>query len=88
MRLPEVADRLRDIAIEEGLWELADLANEISRRRAKKVAPVKSVSVTPRVKDMIRHLNSAYPDMSQVEIAERLNVNPGRVSEVLYGKRK
>ena len=87
MRLPEIADRLRDIAIEEGFWELCDPANEISRRRAKKVAPIKSRKLTPAVEAQIRQLNTAHPSMSQVEIARLVGVNPGRVSETLYGKR-
>ena len=48
MRLPEVAARLRELAIEFGCDELSDLADEIARR---------------------------------------LNLNPGRVSETLRGKR-
>jgi hypothetical protein len=43
--------------------------------------------MTDELKAQIRALKAADPDLSQAEIGRRLNLNPGRVSEALRGKR-
>ena len=88
MRLPEVAARLHVLAIELHCAELDLLANEIGRRPSGQRAAKTSAPMTEAVRDEIRAIKAAEPDLSQAEIGKRLNINPGRVSEVLRGKRK
>jgi hypothetical protein len=82
MRLPKVASRLRELAINLGYDELDELADEIGRQSPRQRAPITSASMT----DALRALKAAEPDLSQVEIRRRFNLNPGRVSEALRGK--
>jgi hypothetical protein len=87
MRLPEIADRLRELALDHGLPELDELAGEIRRRPVRNRAPVSSNRMTPTLRAAIRAMKSANPTMAQVAIARHFNVNPGRVSEAIRGKR-
>lgn len=87
MRLPEVATRLRKLATDLGCDELNDLANEIGRRPPRQRAPTTSAPMTDALKARIRAMKGAEPHLSQAEIGRRLNLNPGRVSEALRGKR-
>jgi hypothetical protein len=87
VRLPEVAARLRELAIELSCDELSDLADEIARRSVRQRAPSTSAPMTDAVRAEIKAMKAAEPDLSQHEIAKRLNLNPGRVSETLRGKR-
>jgi hypothetical protein len=43
--------------------------------------------MTDALKAQIRAMKVAEPGVSQAEIGRRLNLNPGRVSEALRGKR-
>lgn len=88
MRLPEVAARLRDLAIELGCDELTELADEIARRPSTQRAPRTSATMTDAVRARIKAMKAADPHLSHAEIGRRLNVNPGRVSETLRGKRR
>jgi hypothetical protein len=87
MRLPEVATRLRELAIELGCDELDELADEIGRRSPRQRAPISSAPMTDALRAQIRAVKAAEPDLSQAEIGRRFNLNPGRVSEALRGKR-
>jgi hypothetical protein len=87
MRLPEVATRLRVLATDLGCGELSELADEIARRPRVQRAPTTSTRMTDDLKSEIRAMRAAEPHLSQAEIGRRLNINPGRVSEALRGKR-
>lgn len=87
MRIPEVADRLRSIAVEAAIPELTELADELRRRPAGRKAPPSAEPMTPQLARRIRAYRKANPSVSQVEISRRFSVNQGRVSEVLKGKR-
>jgi Tfp pilus assembly protein PilV len=50
-------------------------------------APSQSKPVTGEVKRLIHIYANTYPDATQQQIAQYFNVNIGRVSEVLRGKR-
>jgi hypothetical protein len=43
--------------------------------------------MTDSLKAQIKAMKAAEPNLSQAEIGRRLNLNPGRVSEALRGKR-
>lgn len=87
MKLPEVAARLRELAVSLPCPELNELADEIARRPAGTRAPVKSARMTAKLKADIIAFAAANPGMAQTEIGAHFNVNPGRVSEALKGKR-
>lgn len=53
-------------------------------RRAK----VKSKKVTPAIAKAVRKLSYANPYMHEADIAAIFKINPGRVSEILTGKKK
>jgi hypothetical protein len=87
MRLPEVAARLRVLAIELDCDALNGLADEIGRRPSGQRAPITSTPMTSALREQIRAMKDADPSLSHAEIGRRLNLNPGRVSEALRGKR-
>jgi hypothetical protein len=88
MRLPEVAKRLRELATQLDCEELNELADEIGRRPSGQRAARSSLPMTDSLRDQIRAMKEAEPNLSQAEIGKRLNLNPGRVSETLKGKRR
>lgn len=87
MRLPEVAARLRALAVLHSLPELADLASELSRRKGWGRGHNVSNRMTVGLAIKITQFAHANPGMPQSEIARIFNVNSGRVSEILSGKR-
>jgi hypothetical protein len=86
MRLPEIATRIREIAGERGIPELVNLAEQIGRRTSRR-GPTTSRPMTKGLAGGIRLYALAHPGMTQLEIARHFDVNQGRVSETLRGKR-
>lgn len=62
------------------------LAQETHRRTFKR-APITSTRVTAAVRKSVRDMVAANPDMPHQEVAERHNINIGRVSEIVHGHR-
>lgn len=92
MKLPEVRTSLVELSQDNRLPEelsvkLKWLASEISRRSPTKRAAPRSTRVTPELKSQIRDYAHKHPMLSQSEIGNKFNVNPGRVSEALRGFR-
>lgn len=91
MRIPEIRDRLRELASELSCPELNLLASELSRRPVRRRAAPSSAPMTKEMRDAIRAYIRAYhvahPDRPQADVARVFNVNPGRVSEALNGFR-
>lgn len=87
MRLPEIADRLREKAEQTGDGELTQLADAMSRRRPVKRATPRSARMTDTLRDQIRAYVRANPSKSQLEVSRVFNVNPGRISEATRGFR-
>lgn len=83
MRIPEIQNQLRELS-----QTIALLAEELSRRPPIKRAPVTSDPVAPELRRAVRRHSRANPKESYASIARRFNINPGRVSEILAGKRK
>lgn len=76
--------------IEEGerrLQIMRTILENMHNRPAKTRAPATSVVLTPQVRRTIKSLHRRNPAMPQSVIASMVGVNPGRVSEVLSGKR-
>jgi hypothetical protein len=91
MRLPEVADALLKVAEDKRMPpDLRDriikLTGEMKRRSGPR-RPVQSATVTPALMDEIREYHRVNRHMTQSAIARHFNVNPGRVSEAINGKR-
>jgi hypothetical protein len=98
--IPEIQKRLHELADalvlpllfpmkpEDIGSELRNLTIQLSRRPPVTRAPVVSRRMTPEVAAKIRQLHEVYPDLTQQQIAERMGVVAGRVSETLAGKRK
>ena len=66
--------------------QIGELAEE-TRRRSYSRTPVKSKNVTNTVRTSVRKMAANNPDASHQEIADAHGINPGRVSEILHGKR-
>lgn len=81
--IPQIRDRLRELAEEHGIDELDDLADEMYRNPAVKRAKVKSPPLTPELAEEIREYVKGHPDLHQQEVANHFGVNHGRVSEAL-----
>ena len=79
------------IASRRGIWadEIRDLVSHLYRRpMANTIHRRVSVPMSHEMVMAIREMRKDHPDMTQTEIAHRLNISAGRVSEVLRGKRK
>lgn len=88
MRIPEIQNRLIEIAREKGLSEVETLAAQLTRRSPNKRAPIKSERMTPELAQEIREYVRANADKTQAEVGRVFNVNPGRVSEAVRGFRQ
>jgi hypothetical protein len=87
VRMPEIRDRLHELAEETGIDELRGLAEATRRRYHGRKAPIVSDAVTPELAAAVRAYCAAFPDKPMHEIATLFRLNQGRVSEILYGKR-
>ncbi len=83
--IPEIRERLREIADEYGIEELHDLADETYRQTPLRRARNKSAKLTPALAEKIRRYVKKNPTMHQRDVAQKFNVNPGRVSESVNG---
>lgn len=72
----KIADEVRDV-----------VSNLLTRDKPIRKAPPKSARLTPKLKAEIRAYAKMFPKKPIHEIAIRFEVNPGRVSEVLNGKK-
>lgn len=77
MAEPETAKRIRSV-----------VKMFMTREKAVRCAPVKSKGIQPSIALRIRQMAYNNPTMHVAEIAALFGVNPGRVSEVLHGRRK
>lgn len=88
MTVPEVRDRLYELAGEMRSEELMHLANQLWRRRPGKVkARASAVHMTPELAQSIRDYAVTHPWLSEHRIGIEFGVNQGRVSEALFGFR-
>ncbi len=92
MRIPEIRAELGRIASSGAVSaavarQLNKLAGELVRRKGTPRAPAKSEPMTPELRRRVRAYKRRHPDASHTEIGRKYNVNPGRVSEALIGRR-
>ncbi|WP_202960968.1 hypothetical protein [Sphingobium sp. HDIP04] len=81
--IPEIRNRLREIADETGFEELHSLADELYRNSPVGRAANSSATLTPELAEEIRKYVAEHPTLHQRDVAQEFNVNPGRVSEAL-----
>ena len=81
--IPEIRDRLRELADETGIDELSSLADEMYRKQPEKRARTRSPKLTPEMAENIRQYALAHPDAHQQDIAEYFGVNHGRISQAI-----
>ena len=95
LTIPQIRERMIELANEQAALarrqidiahELEDLAHETYRRQYTR-APVTSRRITNEVRASVRQMVQDHPDMPHQQIAEIHNINLGRVSEILHGKR-
>lgn len=87
MRIPEIRERLHELADLHGIDELHDLAEATRRRFNGRTGRRASVPVTPELNEALRAYMAAFPDMTLHEVSQLFRLNQGRVSEALRGKR-
>jgi hypothetical protein len=93
MKIPQVANRMREIAQQiqsshpSESSELLELADELKRRFSGPRAAATSTPMTPELAEEIREYAEANPGMPHQAIGEVFNVNHGRISEAIKGKR-
>lgn len=87
--IPEIQSLIREICRQQIKLTayLSTLNDELSRRKATRKAPVRSKKVTVVLKLKIKNYAKENPSYSLQKIANKFKVNPGRVSEILSGKR-
>jgi hypothetical protein len=87
--IPEVRERIRQLAEAHPQisGELLDIERELHRRPVKERAEPRSEPMTPELRTTIRMYRREYPYLPLQAIADVFNVNIGRVSEALRGKR-
>lgn len=81
--IPDLRNRIREIADESGIDELHDLADEMFRNSPVRRARARSAHLTPELAEEIRVFARRNTKMHQRDIAQKFNVNPGRVSEAM-----
>ena len=85
--LIDIAADLKSAGDEETANHIREVVNNrMFRRSAARRSPTKSRPITERMKQRIIDM-AETTELHSAEIAVRLNVNPGRVSEVLQGDR-
>lgn len=88
MRIPEVRDEIYALSVSLGSPRLAELADELKRRKVALRVNPKSNPITPKLVALIKAYKLKHPRQAQHQIAAHFSVSQGRVSEILSGKRK
>lgn len=88
MRIPEIRDRLHELADEHGIAELHDLAEHTRRRPPIRRAPPRWPRLTDGQKDAVRAMFSDQPEMGVRELADHFRTSIGRISEAVRGFRQ
>jgi hypothetical protein len=86
--IPQIRERLHELADLLGVPELHDLANETKRRSPPRRVRNESVPVTPALERAVRNVAKAKPHWSYRRIGEYFGINIGRISEILTGFRE
>ena len=85
-KIQQIARELRNSGERDLATRLSSVIDLMHRRRPARRMPSHSRSVTPQIRQQVLEL-ARTTDMHSAEIAVHLNLNPGRVSEILQGDR-
>lgn len=85
--IPQIRERLHEIAREHGLAELHLLAEETKRRQHARRAAPRARAVTEELAAQVRAFAAANPNMPNRDVGRHFGIDGGRVSEILHGKR-
>jgi len=85
--IPEIRQRLFELAIELDCPELSALAEETRRRPYVRRAPIAARKVTPELERRVISYARRNPQQPMRTIGRRFGIDQGRVSEILAGKR-
>ncbi len=88
MKIPEIRDRLHELADEHGIAELHDLAEETRRRSPLRVTRKRWPRLTLEQQQAVRDTFAARPDLGHRELADMFRTSIGRVSEAIRGFRQ
>ncbi len=88
MSIPEVRDRLYELADVLRSAELRMLADQLWRRPSgRRPVKPKSRTMSGELAERIRAYVAEHPDEPEDRVGDRFGVNQGRVSEALFGFR-
>ncbi|RAK68713.1 hypothetical protein DJ019_01470 [Phenylobacterium kunshanense] len=85
--MPEIRARLHELALEHGIQELSSLAEETKRQYHGRRASVRSRAVDIELAARVHEFAREHPDLPQRDIGRRFQIDGGRVSEILFGRR-
>jgi len=86
LTIPQIRERLHELAVIHGIPELSSLATATIRRSYKR-APSTRSGLDRKLKASIRAFVKENPETAFQDVANIFGVNPGRVSEAVHGKR-
>lgn len=87
MRIPEIRDRLHQLADEHGIPELHALADETRRRSPLRRVRARWPRLTEAQKQAVRDTFERRPDLGVRELADQFRTSIGRISEAVRGFR-
>lgn len=85
-QIAQIAQELRRSGDRDLARRLSGVIGLMRRRPPVRRMPTHSRTVTPQIREQVLEL-ARTTDMHSAEIAVQLNLNPGRVSEILQGDR-
>jgi hypothetical protein len=85
-KIEQIAGELRRAGQRDVARRLSDVVGLMRRRAPARRMRTHSRTVTPAIREQVLEL-ARTTDMHSAEIAVQLNLNPGRVSEILQGDR-
>lgn len=85
-RISQIAGELRRLGQQDLARRLSDVIELMRRRPPARRMAIHSRTVTPQIRNQVLEL-ARNTRMHSAEIAVHLNLNPGRVSEILQGDR-
>lgn len=88
MRIPEIRDRLHELADEHGIPELHHLAEETRRRAPIRRAPPRWPRLSAKQQAKVRAAFTRNPRIGVRELADRFNTSIGRIFEAVRGYRE
>lgn len=85
--LEDIADDLARLGLRNHAGRIRGVVQDMHRRSARRKTPCRARRMTQSLSAAIRTYAESNPGASQMEIAARFDVNIGRVSEAVNGRR-